>query len=151
MKIVKSKSVVWNLYYVVGDSSKNDIMRTENFGEIFFEVPNNSFGIYDVYLQTYLKVFFNLLRPITELITDDYLPEHRWKKKTAADLRISGDFSKIEGDLTLSEVAQINFLHRTCQGPKNFIFIDFKKLFRSEQIRRIYDGILSVEKEQGAN
>ena len=71
MKIVKSKSVVLNLYYVVADSGKNDIMRTENFGQIFFEVPNNSFGIYVVHLQTYLKVFFNLLKPITELITDD--------------------------------------------------------------------------------
>ena len=46
MKIVKTKSVVLNLYYVVGDSGKNDIMRTENFGEIFFEVAHNSFGTF---------------------------------------------------------------------------------------------------------
>lgn len=56
-----------------------------------------------------------------------------------------GDFFNIEGDLILSEVDQIIFYYRTCQGFKNVIFLDFKKLFSSEQIRSIYNGILSVK------
>ena len=49
MDQVKSNSVVLNLYYKVGDYDKNDLMRTENFGEIVFEVANNLFRIYVVY------------------------------------------------------------------------------------------------------
>ena len=56
------------------------MMGNENFGEIFSEVANNLFGIYVAYLQTYLRVFSNLLKPITRLITDEYLSEHRCKK-----------------------------------------------------------------------
>lgn len=59
-----------------------------------------------------------------------------------------GDLFNIEGDLILSQVVHVNFSHRTCQDCKNFICIDFKKIFSAEQIRRIYNGILSVEKEQ---
>lgn len=33
-----------------------------------------------VYLQTYLKVFFNLLKPFTELITNNFLSDHGCKK-----------------------------------------------------------------------
>ena len=39
------------------------------------------------------------------------------------------DLFNIEGDLFQSEVDQINMSHRTCQNCKNFIYIDFKKLF----------------------
>ena len=58
-----------------------------------------------------------------------------------------GDLFNIEGNLILSEADQINFSHRTCQGCKNFILIDFKKVFSCEQIRKIYNDILSVEKK----
>lgn len=59
-----------------------------------------------------------------------------------------GHLFNIEGDLILSEVDQINLSHRTCQNWKNFIYIDFEKLFTVEQIRKLYDGICSGEKEQ---
>ena len=51
-------------------------MRTGNYGEIFFEIANNLFGVYIVYLQTYFRVFFNLLKPVTEVIMDYYLSEY---------------------------------------------------------------------------
>ena len=41
-------------------------MRTGNFGVMFFEVVNNLFGIYVIYLLTYLRVFFNLLKLIIQ-------------------------------------------------------------------------------------
>ena len=83
MDQVKSNSVVLNLYYKVGDYDENDLMRTENVGEIVFEVANNLFRIYVVYLQTCVREFFNLLKPITELITDNYLSVHGCKKTVA--------------------------------------------------------------------
>lgn len=36
MEQVRTKTVVLNLHYMVGEYPQLDIMRTENFGEIFF-------------------------------------------------------------------------------------------------------------------
>ena len=51
--------VALNLYYIVGGVN---VWRTENFGEAFVEVANNSFGIY-----------FNELKPITQQLEENYL------------------------------------------------------------------------------
>ena len=59
-----------------------------------------------------------------------------------------GDLFNIESDLNLSDVDLINLSHRTCSGCKNFISLDFKKLFSIEQIRNLYDEICFAEKEQ---
>ena len=80
MDQVKTRSVALNLYYSVGDYARNDIMRTENFGEIFFEISNNPFGVYIVYLQIYFRVFFNFLKSVTEVLIDNYLFEHACKE-----------------------------------------------------------------------
>ena len=73
---IKINYVTLNLYYVVGDYKENHFLKTENFREIFFEVANNFFGLYVVYLQIYFRVIFNLLKPVTaELIVDKYLAE----------------------------------------------------------------------------
>ena len=60
MSSVKSLLCGWWL------RKKNDLMRTGNFGVMFFEVVNNLFGIYVIYLLTYLRVFFNLLKLIIQ-------------------------------------------------------------------------------------
>ena len=80
MDQVKTNYVILNLYYVVGNYKENHFLKTENFGEIFFEVANNLFGLFTVYLQIYFRVFFNLLKPVTELIADKYLAESGCKK-----------------------------------------------------------------------
>ena len=59
-----------------------------------------------------------------------------------------GDLFNIEGDLILSEVDQINLSHKTWKNCKNFIYIDFKKLFRAEQIRKFYNEICLGQKEE---
>ena len=59
-----------------------------------------------------------------------------------------GDLLNIEGNLILSDVAFINLSYRTCSGCKNFIYLDFRKLVSVEQIRKLYDEICLVEKEQ---
>ena len=60
MHQVKMRSITLNLYYF-SDSPKNDT-TTENFGELLFDITNNSFGLYVVYLQIYCRVFLNLIR-----------------------------------------------------------------------------------------
>lgn len=59
-----------------------------------------------------------------------------------------GNQFNIEGYLILSEVEQINLLHKSCQNCKNFIYIDIKKLFTVSQIGRIWDEICAGKKEQ---
>ena len=76
----KMRSVVLSLCYLVDDHASNNIIRTENFGEIFFETANNLFGVYIAFLQTYFRVFFNLPKPVAEVIMDNYLSEHACKE-----------------------------------------------------------------------
>ena len=75
MDQVKTNYIILNLYYVIGDYKENHLLKTGNFVEIIFEAANNSFGLHVVYLQIDFRVFFNLLKPVTELITDKYLVE----------------------------------------------------------------------------
>ena len=86
MEQVNVRSVVINLYYLVGEYAGNS-KWTENFGEIFFEIANNPFGVYISYLQIFLKMFFNLLRLITEKVVDNYLAEHCFSKQTVSKIR----------------------------------------------------------------
>ena len=50
-------------------------LETENFWEIFLEVANNAFSVYIIYLQMYLRVYFNFLKPITGIIASCYMSE----------------------------------------------------------------------------
>ena len=40
----KTNYVILSLYYVVSKYTENNLLKTENFGEIFFEVANNLFA-----------------------------------------------------------------------------------------------------------
>lgn len=68
IELVNAKAIVLNIYYLVGEYQS----RTENFGKGFFEISNNSFGVYVFYVQIYLRTFFNLLKPVTEMVIDNY-------------------------------------------------------------------------------
>ena len=60
-----------------------------------------------------------------------------------------GEIFNREGDLILSHVDLINFSLQTCNGCKNFIFIDFLiKIYPPTIIRRIYDGLYLVERKR---
>ena len=59
MEIVSANTVVLNIYYLVGEYQS----KTENYGELLLEVASNSFSVYIFYVQIYLKMFFNLLKP----------------------------------------------------------------------------------------
>ena len=53
MNEANAKSVVLNLYYLV-----DDFRLAENFGELFIEIANNSFGLYILFLQIFFRVRF---------------------------------------------------------------------------------------------
>ena len=75
---VNTKTVLLNIYYLVGDYIEK---RTENFWEIFYEDTNNPFGLYIFYFEIYLRVYFNLFKPVSKIIIENYLPMFlRWKK-----------------------------------------------------------------------
>ena len=84
MRQVNTRSVVLNLYDLVGEYAGNGKM-TENFGEILFEIANNLFGVYVFYLQIFLRMFFNLLMRVTEKVVDNYLAEHCSSKHSFKD------------------------------------------------------------------
>ena len=64
---VKVKSFGLNLYYQVGDFLQYDL-ASENFGKMFLEIANNGFGLYEMYLEIFSRVYFNELKQITEII-----------------------------------------------------------------------------------
>ena len=77
METVKVKSISLNLYYVVGDFGKKiEEKKAENFGNIFFDSVNNSFSIYVLYLDNFLRIYLNLVNPINELIIENSLSEN---------------------------------------------------------------------------
>ena len=65
MKHLNTRCVVLNIYYPVGNYSS----KAENSGEVFYELENAPFGVCSLYLQIYLRVFFNLIKLITEVVT----------------------------------------------------------------------------------
>ena len=73
MEPVNAKAIVLNINYLVGEYQS----KTENFGEVCFEIANNSFGVFIFYVQIYLRMFFDLPKPVTEIVIDNYLAEHR--------------------------------------------------------------------------
>ena len=56
-----------------------------------------------------------------------------------------GDFFNLEDNYIATDIKEGFFCHRLCSGCKNFIFVDIKKLFEPDFIRKIYDGIKNFE------
>ena len=50
--------------------------KAENSGNIFFDSVNNSFSLYVLYLENFLRIYLNLVSPINELIIENYLSEN---------------------------------------------------------------------------
>ena len=73
MKYLNARSVVLNLYYLVGNYGG----RTENFNEIFREIANTSFVFYVLFVQICLRIYFNIVKPITEIVIENCLMNKR--------------------------------------------------------------------------
>ena len=84
MDQVNTMWVVLNIYYLFGSYIEK---KTENPGEIFYEVANSPFGLYMFYLKIYLRVYFNLLKPVTKAITDNYLSELQCSKERVSNVK----------------------------------------------------------------
>ena len=73
MKYLNARSVALNLYYLVGNYGD----RTENFNEIFTEIANTPFAVYVLFVQIYLRIYFNMVKPITEIVIENCLMNKR--------------------------------------------------------------------------
>ena len=73
MKYLNACSVVLNLYYLVGNYGG----CTENFNEIFKEIANTLFAVYVLFVQIYLRIYFNMVKPITEIVIGNCLMNKR--------------------------------------------------------------------------
>ena len=73
MKCLNARSAVLNLYYLVGNYGG----RTENFNEIFTEIANTSFAVYVLFVQIYLRIYFNMVKPITKIVVENCLMNKR--------------------------------------------------------------------------
>ena len=88
MDIVKVKSVSLIVYYMVGDFGRQiGKKKAENFGYIFFDYINNSFSLYFLYLENFLKIYLNLVSSINELIIVNYLSKNSSVVKDAFKIR----------------------------------------------------------------
>ena len=84
MNEINAKSVVLNLYYLVGDFS-----LAGKFGKLFAEIANHSFGPHILFLQIYYRVFFNALSDVINIVTENYCLSMKLKshwKSLANDL-----------------------------------------------------------------
>ena len=53
MKYLNARSVVLNLYYLIGNYGD----LTENFHELFVEIANTPFAVYILFVQIYLRMY----------------------------------------------------------------------------------------------
>ena len=64
MKYFNARYIVLNIYYLVGNYISH---LTENFNEIFSEIANTPFAVYVLFVQIYLRMYFNLLKPVMKI------------------------------------------------------------------------------------
>ena len=63
-----------NFYYVVGDFLNHD-RSNKNFGVLFLKKKKNSFMLYLIYVEVFLKVFFNNANIFTNFLLVSYFFE----------------------------------------------------------------------------
>ena len=69
---VKAGKFTLDLYYVVGDFLNHNL-RNEKFSILFLETLNNSFMLYLIYVEVFLKVFFNNSNIFNDLLLGNYI------------------------------------------------------------------------------
>ena len=65
MKYFNARYIVLNIYYLVGNYISH---LTENFNEIFSEIANTPFAVYVLFVQIYLRMYFNLFKLVTDIV-----------------------------------------------------------------------------------
>lgn len=73
VKDLNAKKFKLSLYYIVSDFARIDDNRNENYGLIFFESANKPFMLYLVYLEVFLKIFYNKNNVTSEFLIKKYL------------------------------------------------------------------------------
>ena len=71
---IKGGNFSLNFYYVVGDFLNHD-RSNKNFGVLFLWTIKNSFMLYLIYVEVFLKVFFNNANIFTNFLLVSYFFE----------------------------------------------------------------------------
>ena len=71
---VKAGKFTLNSHYVVGDSLNRD-PRNANLGRLFLGIVNNLFVLCLIYVEVFVKVFFNNANIFTDLLLVNYFLE----------------------------------------------------------------------------
>ena len=122
MKFLNVRSVVLNLYYLVGNYGGH----TENFNEIFMEISNTPFAVYLLFVQIYLRIYFNMAKPITATVIENCLMNKRPSIYRVRELK-----QKYENILFLlycgSSKMHLNYLNIIfVKQPFEHIFLTFR-------------------------
>ena len=63
--------------------------KSNNYGEIFCELINNPFALYISYLEIFCRVYFNLLKDVTEIVMFNYFAQEKVTVKMNVNKRAS--------------------------------------------------------------
>lgn len=68
-----------------------------------------------------------------------------WLQHKRINIFKNWDFLNLDSDYIAKVIEEGLFCNRLCSGCKNVIFVDVKKLFKLDFIRKIYDGIKNIK------
>ena len=92
---VKAGNFSLNLYYVFGDFLNHD-PSNKNFGVVFLWTIKNSFMLYLIYVEVFLKVFFNNANIFTDLLLVSYFLEKNPSSDRCQEIFISFSFINLD-------------------------------------------------------
>ena len=75
--------VALNLDYLIGTY----VAHTENFHEFFTEIANTPFAMEVLFVQIYLRIYFNMTKPITEIVIENCLINKRTSVSRVKELK----------------------------------------------------------------
>ena len=75
--------VALNLDYLIGTY----VAHTENFHEFFTEIANTPFAMEVLFVQIYLRISFNMTKPITEIVIENCLINKRTSVSRVKELK----------------------------------------------------------------
>ena len=75
--------VALNLDYLIGTY----VAHTENFHEFFTQIANTPFAMGVLFVQIYLRIYFNMTKPITEIVIENCLINKRTSVSRVKELK----------------------------------------------------------------
>ena len=77
---VQTSDVYLNVFYKTSDFISHG-PKNHNYGEIFNELINHPFALYISYLEIYSRLYFNLLKDVTDFVSFNYFSREVFDNK----------------------------------------------------------------------